>query len=39
MRSQKLAPQFLGNCPDAVGGARARLRLTKITAKTTTKTV
>ncbi len=39
MRSQKLAAQCFGNCPDAVGGAPARLRLTKITAKTTTKMV
>lgn len=39
MRSQSLAPQVPGNCPGAVGVASARLRLTKTTAKTTTKTV
>ncbi len=39
MRSQLLAPQVLDDCPDAAGAACARLRLTKTTAKTTTKTV
>jgi hypothetical protein len=39
MRSPLPAHQHLGDCPDMVGEAGARLRLTKTTAKTTTKTV
>jgi hypothetical protein len=39
MRSQLLAPQDLDDCPGAAGAVCARLRLTKTTAKTTTKTV
>ncbi|CAG1012849.1 hypothetical protein RHIZO_04356 [Rhizobiaceae bacterium] len=39
MRSQMPAHQNNGDCPDSVGGTDARLRLTKTTAKTTTKTV
>lgn len=39
MRGQPEAPQLPGTCPDAVGGERARLRLSETTAKTTTKTV
>lgn len=39
MRSRLPAHQHSGNCPDLVGIAGARLRLTKTTAKTTTKTV
>lgn len=39
MRSQLPAHQHQSNCPDCVGEAGARLRLTKTTAKTTTKTV
>jgi hypothetical protein len=39
MRSQLPAHQHQSNFPDSVGEAGARLRLTKTTAKTTTKTV
>ena len=39
MRSRMPAQLNIGDCPDWVGGADARLRLTKTTAKTTTKTV